>query len=195
MASTSAVSLLRAAAASRGTIRPLGSKAAGAHRRAHHASALLRSTAAPSRAAHGAAAPSSLRRLASSLSSARAVGGSTGAALAPRQLSQRQQRRGAAVLARAIAAPPRESWRLSPEVAKALGFEEVSQQFIEEYKANGVLDRHSKTGAEIMSVSCEDENKVFGIVFRTPRKSALQNSHTRCGTHNLSPKVEQRPRF
>lgn len=56
----------------------------------------------------------------------------------------------------------------SPEVVEALGFEEVAQEFIDEYKANGTLYRHKKTGAEVMSVCCEDENKVFGIVFRTP---------------------------
>jgi len=32
----------------------------------------------------------------------------------------------------------------------------------------GPCTRHKKTGAEVMSVCCEDENKVFGIVFRTP---------------------------
>lgn len=48
------------------------------------------------------------------------------------------------------------------------GFEKVSEQFIEECKSTAVLYKHKKTGAEIMSVSNDDENKVFGVVFRTP---------------------------
>lgn len=54
------------------------------------------------------------------------------------------------------------------EVAEKLGFEKLSEEFIEECKSRAVLYKHKKTGAEIMSVSNDDENKVFGIVFRTP---------------------------
>lgn len=54
------------------------------------------------------------------------------------------------------------------DVAEKLGFEKVTEEFIEECKSRAVLYKHKKTGAEIMSVSNEDENKVFGIVFRTP---------------------------
>ena len=54
------------------------------------------------------------------------------------------------------------------EVAEKLGFEKVSEEFIGECKSKAVLFRHKKTGAEVMSVSNDDENKVFGIVFRTP---------------------------
>jgi hypothetical protein len=55
-----------------------------------------------------------------------------------------------------------------PELAKELGFEQVEEQFVDEYKSTATLYRHKKTGAEIMSVVNDDENKVFGIVFRTP---------------------------
>lgn len=54
------------------------------------------------------------------------------------------------------------------EVAEKLGFDIVSEEFIGECKSKAVLFRHKKTGAEVMSVSNDDENKVFGIVFRTP---------------------------
>ena len=54
------------------------------------------------------------------------------------------------------------------EVAEKLGFEKVSEELIGECKSKAVLFRHKKTGAEVMSVSNDDENKVFGIVFRTP---------------------------
>lgn len=54
------------------------------------------------------------------------------------------------------------------EVAEKLGFEKVSEQFIGECKSKAVLFKHKRTGAEVLSVSNNDENKVFGIVFRTP---------------------------
>lgn len=44
----------------------------------------------------------------------------------------------------------------------------MSEQFIDECKSKAVLYKHKKTGAEVMSVSNDDENKVFGVVFRTP---------------------------
>ncbi|XP_073159325.1 presequence protease 1, chloroplastic/mitochondrial-like [Henckelia pumila] len=62
-------------------------------------------------------------------------------------------------------------------VAEKLGFEKVSEEFIEECKSRAVLYKHKKTGAEIMSVSNEDENKVFGIVFRTPPKDSTGIPH------------------
>lgn len=54
------------------------------------------------------------------------------------------------------------------DLAEKYGFEKVSEQFIQECKSKAVLYKHRKTGAEVMSVSNDDENKVFGIVFRTP---------------------------
>jgi Zn-dependent M16 (insulinase) family peptidase len=56
----------------------------------------------------------------------------------------------------------------SPDVVSKLGFEKIEEQFIKEYNSTAVLYKHKKTGAEVMSVSNNDENKVFGIVFRTP---------------------------
>ena len=49
-------------------------------------------------------------------------------------------------------------------------YEILSKDFIEEYSASAVLYRHKKSGAELLSVSTDDDNKVFGITFRTPRK-------------------------
>ncbi|RYQ90143.1 hypothetical protein Ahy_B09g096399 isoform D [Arachis hypogaea] len=63
------------------------------------------------------------------------------------------------------------------EVALELGFEKVSEEFIPECKSKAVLFRHRKTGAEVMSVSNHDENKVFGIVFRTPPKDSTGIPH------------------
>ncbi|KAF7126753.1 hypothetical protein RHSIM_Rhsim11G0167000 [Rhododendron simsii] len=82
---------------------------------------------------------------------------------------------------RAIATPPTqpspEVVGADDEVAKKLGFEKVSEEFIEECKSRAVLYKHTKTGAEIMSVSNNDENKVFGIVFRTPPKDSTGIPH------------------
>lgn len=58
------------------------------------------------------------------------------------------------------------------DVAEKLGFEKVSEEFIEECKSRAVLYKHKKTGAEIMSVSNDDENKVFGIVSRVLCKTS-----------------------
>lgn len=63
------------------------------------------------------------------------------------------------------------------ELVEHLGFEKVEKQLLNEYKSTAVLYRHSKTGAEVMSVSNKDENKVFGIVFRTPPKNSSGVPH------------------
>ncbi|XP_031125769.1 presequence protease 1, chloroplastic/mitochondrial-like [Ipomoea triloba] len=63
------------------------------------------------------------------------------------------------------------------DVVRKLGFEKVSEQFVDECKSRAVLYKHKKTGAEIMSVSNDDENKVFGIVFRTPPKNSTGIPH------------------
>ena len=47
-------------------------------------------------------------------------------------------------------------------------FELIKKQEIAELKTEARLYRHRKTGAEILSMITDDENKVFGITFRTP---------------------------
>ncbi len=47
-------------------------------------------------------------------------------------------------------------------------FEPIKDQEIPELKTRASLFRHAKTGAELLSLSNDDENKVFGITFRTP---------------------------
>ncbi|XP_020237092.1 presequence protease 2, chloroplastic/mitochondrial [Cajanus cajan] len=63
------------------------------------------------------------------------------------------------------------------EVAHQLGFQKLSEEFVPECKSKAVLFRHIKTGAQVMSVSNDDENKVFGIVFRTPPKDSTGIPH------------------
>ncbi len=47
-------------------------------------------------------------------------------------------------------------------------FELIKKEKIPELKTEAKFYRHAKTGAEILSMVNEDENKVFGITFRTP---------------------------
>ena len=47
-------------------------------------------------------------------------------------------------------------------------FELIEQRQIKELKTDARIYRHRKTGARILSMIADDENKVFGITFRTP---------------------------
>ncbi|MGB0386826.1 MAG: insulinase family protein [Ardenticatenaceae bacterium] len=48
------------------------------------------------------------------------------------------------------------------------GFELLKEQSLPELNSQARLYRHAETGAELLSLSNDDENKVFGITFRTP---------------------------
>jgi hypothetical protein len=48
------------------------------------------------------------------------------------------------------------------------GFTLVREQYIAEMNTKARLFRHGRTGAELLSLENEDENKSFGIAFRTP---------------------------
>jgi Zn-dependent M16 (insulinase) family peptidase len=48
------------------------------------------------------------------------------------------------------------------------GFELIREQEIPELNATARLWRHARTGADLLSMEVDDENKVFSIVFRTP---------------------------
>ncbi len=48
------------------------------------------------------------------------------------------------------------------------GFELMREEDIRELRAKARLFRHVKTGAELLSLENDDENKVFAITFRTP---------------------------
>ncbi len=57
------------------------------------------------------------------------------------------------------------------------GFEPVREQDIPELKTKAELYRHRRTGAELLSLINEDENKVFGITFRTPPVDSTGAAH------------------
>ncbi len=56
-------------------------------------------------------------------------------------------------------------------------YEVVSTDHVEEYNAFATLYRHKKSGAEVLSVSADDDNKVFGITFRTPPADSTGVAH------------------
>jgi Zn-dependent M16 (insulinase) family peptidase len=49
-------------------------------------------------------------------------------------------------------------------------FERVDTFSVSEYGFQGSTYKHRKSGAEVISVVTPDDNKVFGITFRTPPK-------------------------
>jgi len=57
------------------------------------------------------------------------------------------------------------------------GFELLREQEIPEYKTQARHYRHIKTGAELLSLINEDENKCFGISFRTPPSDSTGVAH------------------
>ena len=48
------------------------------------------------------------------------------------------------------------------------GFELLREEHIDELNTDAQIWRHEKTGAELLSLANDDENKVFGVSFRTP---------------------------
>ncbi len=57
------------------------------------------------------------------------------------------------------------------------GFELVREETIQEINTQARVYRHVKTGAELLSLSNDDENKVFGITFRAPLAPIPASSH------------------
>ncbi len=57
------------------------------------------------------------------------------------------------------------------------GFELEKEQNIKELKINAQVYRHIKTGAQVLSLTNDDENKVFGVTFRTPPTDSTGVAH------------------
>lgn len=57
------------------------------------------------------------------------------------------------------------------------GFELLRDEFIPEMNTRARLYRHIKTGAELLSLENDDENKCFGITFRTPPRDSTGIAH------------------
>eukprot|EP00526_Cylindrotheca_closterium_P029130 CAMPEP_0113619276 /NCGR_PEP_ID=MMETSP0017_2-20120614/9784_1 /TAXON_ID=2856 /ORGANISM="Cylindrotheca closterium" /LENGTH=1074 /DNA_ID=CAMNT_0000528841 /DNA_START=49 /DNA_END=3273 /DNA_ORIENTATION=- /assembly_acc=CAM_ASM_000147 len=68
------------------------------------------------------------------------------------------------------------------DLTKSMGvehpaYEIITNDMVEEYGAATTLYRHKKSGAELLSVSTDDDNKVFGITFRTPPEDSTGVPH------------------
>src|SRR3954470_11683392 len=59
----------------------------------------------------------------------------------------------------------------------AHGFDLLREQAIPELNSTARLYRHVKTGGELLSLLNDDENKVFGISFRTPPSDSTGVAH------------------
>ena len=56
-------------------------------------------------------------------------------------------------------------------------YEVINKDVVTEYGAYCTLYRHKKSGAELLSVAVDDDNKVFGITFRTPPEDSTGVPH------------------
>jgi Insulinase (Peptidase family M16) len=56
-------------------------------------------------------------------------------------------------------------------------YEVVQKDIVSEYGAYCTLYRHKKSGAELLSVAVDDDNKVFGITLRTPPEDSTGVPH------------------
>lgn len=67
--------------------------------------------------------------------------------------------------------------KLIQECRKLSSYEVNKVQFIEEINSQGILLRHKRSGARVVLVSNDDENKVFSIAFRTTPKDSTGAPH------------------
>lgn len=56
-------------------------------------------------------------------------------------------------------------------------YDVINKDFVSEYGAYCTLYRHRKSGAELLSVAVDDDNKVFGITLRTPPEDSTGVPH------------------
>ena len=56
-------------------------------------------------------------------------------------------------------------------------YELVKQEEITDIQSSGYVFKHKKSGARVMVISNEDENKVFHIAFRTPPADSTGVAH------------------
>jgi Zn-dependent M16 (insulinase) family peptidase len=65
----------------------------------------------------------------------------------------------------------------SSAAASLHAFELINKFDVKEYGLNGTRYRHRKSGAEVVSIETSDDNKVFGITFRTPPADSTGIAH------------------
>ena len=70
-------------------------------------------------------------------------------------------------------------------------YEILAKDVVDEYGYYCTLYRHKKSGAELLSVATDDDNKVFGITFRTPPSDSTGVPHIL--EHSGKPRFGNRP--
>ena len=82
----------------------------------------------------------------------------------------------------------------TPEQVRTVeGYELVCSEMLDEINSVGLVYKHVKTGARVVVVSNDDENKVFSIAFRTPPTDSTGVPHiiehsVLCGSKKYPPK-------
>ena len=71
-------------------------------------------------------------------------------------------------------------------------YELMHREYLEDIRTEGYLLRHKKSGARVVVLENEDENKVFNIAFRTPPEDSKGTPHilehsVLCGTRPRRP--------
>ena len=56
-------------------------------------------------------------------------------------------------------------------------YELMHREYLEDIRTEGYLLRHKKSGARVVVLENEDENKVFNIAFRTPPEDSKGTPH------------------
>jgi hypothetical protein len=79
--------------------------------------------------------------------------------------------------AAAPAASQTSSGNAAPPPVAHPAFSVLKHEFVTEHSAWATLYRHGATGAEVLSVACAEEEKVFGIAFRTPHDGDVGVAH------------------
>lgn len=79
------------------------------------------------------------------------------------------------------------------QVRKIEGYELVSSEVLDEINSVGLVYKHVKSGAKVVVVSNDDENKVFTVGFRTPPMNSTGVPHiiehsVLCGSKKYPPK-------
>lgn len=62
-------------------------------------------------------------------------------------------------------------------MGSSAGYTLINEQTVPEIKTRVLFYKHNKTGAEVLSLVNDDENKVFGITFRTPPNDSTGLPH------------------
>ena len=67
---------------------------------------------------------------------------------------------------------------------RIFAYDIIKEENLKDIRSTGYLLRHKKTGARVMLIENDDENKVFNIAFRTPPKNSTNDNNIYLITDN-----------